>query len=77
VIPFSRSHVTREDIEAVADTLRQGFVSRDATIVGDFEQAFDAAVRRNHGIAVASGSLARNIAHVQHFLGERSLAIYL
>jgi len=62
MIPVSRPYVTDDDIAAVTDCLRQGFVSGDAPIVGEFEQAFAAAVGRNHGVAVANGSLALDIA---------------
>ena len=62
MIPVSRPYVTDGDIAAVTDTLRQGFVSGDAPIVGEFERAFATAVGRNHGIAVANGSLALDIA---------------
>jgi len=62
MIPVSRPYVTDDDIAAVTDILRQGLVSGDAPIVGEFEQAFATAVGRNHGVAVANGSLALDIA---------------
>ena len=52
MIPVSLPCVTDADVDAVADILRQGFVSGDAPIVAEFEKAFAAAVHREHGIAV-------------------------
>lgn len=62
MIPVSRPHITEDDVEAVAGILRQGFVSGDAPIVGEFERAFAVAVGREHGIAVANGSVALDLA---------------
>ena len=70
MIPVSRPHVTEDDIAAVTNILQQGFVSGDAPIVGDFERAFAAAVSREHGIAVANGSVALDIALHALDLGE-------
>ena len=62
MIPVSRPYVTADDVDAVAGVLRDGFVSGDAPIVGEFERAFAHAVRRKHGIAVANGSVALDLA---------------
>jgi perosamine synthetase len=62
MIPVSRPCVTDADVDAVADILRQGFVSGDAPIVAEFEKAFAAAVHREHGIAVSNGSVALDLA---------------
>ena len=62
MIPVSRPRITNEDVEAVTDILRQGFVSGDAPIVAEFERDFAAAVNRTHGIAVANGSVALDLA---------------
>ena len=62
MIPVSRPLITDDDVEAVAGILRQGFVSGDAPIVSEFERAFAAAVDREHGIAVANGSVALDLA---------------
>jgi perosamine synthetase len=62
VIPVSRPRITNDDVEAVANILRQGFVSGDAPIVAEFERDFAAAVNRSHGIAVANGSVALDLA---------------
>ena len=40
MIPVSRPFIADADITAVTDALRQGVVSREAPIVGEFEQAF-------------------------------------
>ncbi len=62
MIPVSRPRITNDDVEAVANILRQGFVSGDAPIVAEFERDFAAAVNRSHGIAVANGSVALDLA---------------
>ena len=62
MIPVSRPRITNDDVEAVANILRQGFVSGDAPIVAEFESDFAAAVNRSHGIAVANGSVALDLA---------------
>jgi len=62
MIPVSRPCVTDADVDAVADILRQGFVSGDAPIVAEFEKVFAAAVHREHGIAVSNGSVALDLA---------------
>ena len=62
MIPVSRPWVTDADVDAVADILRQGFVSGDAPIVAEFEKAFAAAVHREHGVAVSNGSVALDLA---------------
>ena len=62
MIPVSRPRITNDDVEAVAGILRQGFVSGDAPIVAEFERDFAAAVNRSHGIAVANGSVALDLA---------------
>ena len=62
MIPVSRPCVTDADVDAVADILRQGFVSGDAPIVAEFEKAFAAAVHREHGVAVSNGSVALDLA---------------
>lgn len=62
MIPVSRPRITNDDVEAVANILRQGFVSGDAPIVAEFERDFAATVNRSHGIAVANGSVALDLA---------------
>ena len=62
LIPVSRPSITEEDVNAVATVLRNGYVSGDAPIVADFENAFAGAVNRTHGIAVSNGSIALDLA---------------
>ena len=62
LIPVSRPSITEEDVNAVATTLRNGYVSGDAPNVTDFENAFAAAVNRRYGIAVSNGSVALDLA---------------
>jgi len=61
MIPVSRPFVTADDVDAVTRVLRDGFVSGDAPIVGEFEGAFAQAVHRRHGVAVANGSVALDL----------------
>lgn len=62
MIPVSRPCITDDDVEAVANILRQGFVSGDAPVVAEFEREFAQAVGRKHGVAVANGSVALDLA---------------
>ena len=62
IIPVSRPCITKDDVDAVAGILRDGFVSGDAPIVAEFESAFASAVHRKHGIAVSNGSVALDLA---------------
>jgi len=58
VIPVNIPHITEEDITAVSETLRGGWVSGDAPIVSEFEEAFAKAHGQTFGVAVPNGSLA-------------------
>jgi len=62
MIPVSRPFIADADINAVTDALRQGFVSGEAPIVGEFEREFATAVGRKFGIAVSNGSIALDLA---------------
>lgn len=58
MIPVNIPNITEDDIAAVSETLRGGWVSGDAPIVSEFEEAFAAAHGQAFGIAVPNGSLA-------------------
>lgn len=58
MIPVNIPHITEDDVVAVTDTLRGGWVSGDAPIVSEFEDAFATAHGQAFGVAVPNGSLA-------------------
>ncbi|NBO53579.1 MAG: DegT/DnrJ/EryC1/StrS family aminotransferase [Actinobacteria bacterium] len=62
MVPVSQPTITVEDIDAVVNTLREGSVSGEAPVVRQFEESFAREVGRVHGIAVANGSLALDLA---------------
>lgn len=62
MIPVSRPHLTSDDIEAVKAALEAGYLSGEAPIVAEFESRFASAVGREHGVAVANGSVALDLA---------------
>lgn len=62
MIPVSKPYVSDDDIAAVIDTLRSGSISGEAQVVRDFESSFSELIGCAHGIAVANGSLALDIA---------------
>jgi perosamine synthetase len=64
VIPVSRPRIVDDDIRAVEQALRDGYISGDAPIVAEFEQVFAKAVNRKFGIAVSNGSVALDLALV-------------
>lgn len=58
MIPVNIPNITEDDITAVSETLRGGWISGDAPIVSEFEKAFAAAHGQSFGVAVPNGSLA-------------------
>lgn len=62
MIPVSKPYVSDEDISAVIETLRSGAISGEAQVVRDFESSFSKLIGCAHGVAVANGSLALDIA---------------
>lgn len=60
-IPLAAPHVPEEGVERVAELLRDGNLST-GEVVTEFEDAFSDIADRDHGIAVASGSVALELA---------------
>lgn len=61
-IPVSTPSLTSEDADAVAQAIRDGWISAEGPQVKDFEAKFSQAVGVEHGIAVANGTAALDIA---------------
>lgn len=61
-IPVSSPSIEAEDIRAVTETMRAGWISSEGPQVQEFEQKFAALVGRRHGVAVANGTAAIDIA---------------
>ena len=57
-IPVNTPLITESDIEAVAASLREGWVSGDGPIVAKFEADFAQFCGRKHGISVTNGTAA-------------------
>lgn len=58
MIPVNIPDITEDDISAVGQVLRGGWVSGEAPIVVEFEKAFADFHGREHGISVPNGSIA-------------------
>lgn len=58
MIPVNIPNITEDDITAVTETLRGGWISGDAPVVSEFEKAFAKAHGQAFGVAVPNGSLA-------------------
>jgi perosamine synthetase len=61
-IPVNTPDLADSDRQAVAECLASGWFSSEGPYVPQFEQAFATAVRREHGVAVSSGTAALDIA---------------
>jgi perosamine synthetase len=60
-VPVNRPLITQEDTEYVLKALGAGWVSGDGPYVEEFESNFSKLIGRNHGVAVANGSVALDI----------------
>ena len=58
MIPVNIPLITEDDIEAVTEVMRQGWISGEAPIVAEFEEAFAQKHGQDYGVAVPNGSLA-------------------
>ncbi|MBL4766386.1 MAG: UDP-4-amino-4,6-dideoxy-N-acetyl-beta-L-altrosamine transaminase [Rhodobacteraceae bacterium] len=61
MIPYGKHHVDEEDIQAVADLLRTGWLTQ-GPMVGAFEDAVKEYVGAKYAVAVSSGTAALHIA---------------
>ncbi|MBV9579254.1 MAG: DegT/DnrJ/EryC1/StrS family aminotransferase [Chloroflexi bacterium] len=62
MIPVNEPLLTEEDIASVTAALRSGWISGSGPDVETFEQRWAAYCERKHGIAVANGSVALQVA---------------
>jgi UDP-4-amino-4,6-dideoxy-N-acetyl-beta-L-altrosamine transaminase len=60
MIPYGRHHVTEEDIEAVEEVLRGGFLTQ-GPLIQKFEQEFASYVGAKYAVAVANGTGALHL----------------
>lgn len=60
-IPYGRQHITDEDIEAVAGTLRSDFLTQGPRI-NEFEEAFASYVGAPHAVAVNNATAGLHLA---------------
>lgn len=61
MIPVNVPDISEGDVQAVVSVLREGWISGDAPVVGEFERFFAQAHGQQFGIAVANGSLALDL----------------
>jgi perosamine synthetase len=62
VIPVSEPVVGEREIELVTDCLRTGWISSAGRYIGEFEEGWAAYCGRAHGVAVANGTVALQLA---------------
>lgn len=55
-IPVNIPSITHEDVQAVTDQLRDGWISGESPVVREFEEGFASYVGKKYGVAVSSGS---------------------
>ena len=71
-IPYSRQHITDEDIAAVEAVLRSEYLTQGPAIAA-FEQAFAGLHRIKHGVAVVNATAGLHIACLALGVGPDSL----
>ena len=62
-IPVSTPSLSSEDAHAVARAIEDGWISSEGPQVREFEEKFSAAIGVKHGVAVANGTAALDIAY--------------
>jgi len=60
-VPVNIPLIDESDVAAVSSALRDGWVSGDGPVVGQFEESFAAFCDRKHGISVTNGTAAIEI----------------
>jgi perosamine synthetase len=68
-LPYGRHHLDEDDISAVVDVLRHGWLTQGPKI-GEFEAAIAARVGAKYAVAVSSGTAALHIACMAAGLGK-------
>ncbi|QCR22995.1 UDP-4-amino-4,6-dideoxy-N-acetyl-beta-L-altrosamine transaminase [Pontibacter sp. SGAir0037] len=74
VIPYGRQHITREDIEAVIETLQSDYLTQGPKVAA-FEQAFAQYVGAQYAVAVANGTAALHLCALALDVKESSRVI--
>jgi perosamine synthetase len=62
MIPVNRPRLNGHEKQYLAECIESGWISSDGPFVRRFEEQFAAGVGRKHGIAVANGSAALDVA---------------
>jgi perosamine synthetase len=66
-VPVNTPLIDESDVEAVSQTLREGWISGEGPIVANFETRFASFCNRKHGVSVTNGTAAIEL--VIHALG--------
>lgn len=74
MIPLASPRVGEDGIDRVTDLLASGMLST-GDVVAEFEDAFSSFVSRTHGVAVASGSVALELALEATFTDGDAIAL--
>jgi UDP-4-amino-4,6-dideoxy-N-acetyl-beta-L-altrosamine transaminase len=74
ILPYGRHHIDENDIQAVVDCLRSGYLTQGPKIA-EFEQAIAKYVDARYAIAVSSGTAALHIASLVAGVGPGSAII--
>jgi UDP-4-amino-4,6-dideoxy-N-acetyl-beta-L-altrosamine transaminase len=59
-IPYSKQHISPEDLKAVTDTLQTDFLTQGPKIA-EFENAFDAYIGSKYAVALSNGTAALHL----------------
>lgn len=62
-IPYGRQHITKDDIDAVVETLSSDFLTQGPKI-SEFEKAFASYIGCNYAVAVANGTAALHLSAI-------------
>jgi len=73
-IPYGRQHITKEDLEAVNETLLSDFLTQGPKIA-EFENKFASYIGVKHAVAVSNGTAALHLAAAALGVNEQSNVI--
>lgn len=62
MIPVNAPLITDDDVAAVSSVLNDGWISSEAPVVAEFEEAFARAHGQSNGVSVPNGSIALDLA---------------
>src|SRR5688500_17365552 len=60
IIPYGKQYISKQDIEAVVETLQSGFLTQGPKIK-EFEDAFSQYIGSKYAVAVANGTAALHL----------------